>query len=184
MRVEVQNAQERLALAESIYNARNVAARQDIEVKAPFASIVYQTEREKGELVKQSEALLSLLDCNNLWVEVVVSARDAMRIDDQKPVRVELAGHLEPLRGEVKLIQAISPYGVEERSKMLEVQALLPTIHPDLIGQPLSRVTIAIPPPPNFEREHMFCGLGQHARLTFTKQFSPLLARLLSWKPD
>ena len=85
----------------------------------------------------------------------------------QKPVRVQLAGYPEPIAGEVDLIQAISSQGDYERSQRLQVQALLPTIEPKLVGQSLSRVTLNIPPLPDGDRPQNFCDLGRPARLTF-----------------
>jgi DNA-binding NarL/FixJ family response regulator/multidrug resistance efflux pump len=140
---------------------------QQVEIKSPLAAVVYSTEREKGELIQESEALLTLLDCNDIWVETVVNAKDATKIDIEKPVLVELAGESQPIEGQVALIQAVSSQGEQERSQRLQSQALVPTIPTDLIGQNLSRITVTIPPPSNYSQTNKFCGLGQPSRLTF-----------------
>ncbi|MGK7917713.1 MAG: EAL domain-containing protein [Prochloraceae cyanobacterium] len=176
LKAEVEIARERLAQAQSLYSGR-----QEIEIKAPLAAVVYKTEREQGESIERSEAILSLLDCNDIWIEAIVSAKSATQIDTQKSVLVELAGETEPLRGEVVLIQAVSSQGNYERAQKLEVDALLPTIDPKLVGQPLSRVTVKIPPPAKHTNNQQFCGLGQPARLTFATKTQPLVRRWLSW---
>ena len=140
---------------------------KQVEINAPLAAVVYSTEREQGELVRESEPLLTLLDCNDIWVETVVNAKDATKIDIQQPVLVQLTGETEPFEGRIALIQAVSSQGEQERSQRLQSQALVPTIPPDLFGQNLSRITVTIPPPSNYSQTNRFCGLGQPGRLTF-----------------
>ncbi len=142
------------------------------EVLAPFTGVVYTTQREQGEQINQSESILSLLDCNTLWIEAVVRTDEANRIDTEKPVRVQLTDSSEIVAGEIDFIQPISSIqGIdEERSKLMRVQALPPTIPSTLVGQSTTRVTIRIPPPPAHTQSQRFCGLGQSARLTFSKK--------------
>ncbi|MEH2359107.1 HlyD family secretion protein [Nostoc sp.] len=140
-------------------------------ITAPFAGVIYSTEREQGEQVNQAQPVLTLLDCNDLWLETVVWADDASRIDTQKPVKVKFAGSAQTVSGEVDVIQPISSIqGIEERSKLMQVQALLPTISPNLVGKPLARVTVKMPPPSAHTQSQRFCGLGQAASLTFSKK--------------
>ncbi len=142
------------------------------EVLAPFTGVVYSTKRDQGEQVTQSEPILSLLDCNTLWIETVVRTDEASRIDIQKPVRVELTGSSEIVTGEIDLIQPLSSIqGIDEQqSKLMQVQAFPPAIPSTFGGQPMTRVTIRIPPPPAHTQSQRFCGLGQSARLTFSKK--------------
>lgn len=142
------------------------------EVLAPFTGVVYSTKRDQGEQVTPSEPILSLLDCNTLWVEAVVPTDEASSIDIQKPVRVELTGSSEIVAGEIDLVQPLSSVqGIDEdRSKLTQVQAFPPAIPSTLGEQPMTRVTIRIPPPPAHTQSQRFCGLGQSARLTFSKK--------------
>lgn len=140
-------------------------------IKAPFAGVVYSTEREQGEQINQGQPVLTLLDCNDLWLETVIKAEDASHIDTQKPVKVKFTGYGQTVSGEVDIIQPISSIqGIEERSKLMQVQALLPTIPPNLVGKNLARVTVKMPPPPAHTQSQRFCGLGQSASLTFSKK--------------
>jgi multidrug resistance efflux pump len=166
--------------AQVLYQSRQswLNARQEINrqpefqvMSAPFSGVVYSTEREQGEQVNQLEPVLTVLDCNDLWIETVVRANEARRIDTQKPVSVHMSGYSQAVTGEVDLIQPISSIqGVEERSKLMQVQALLPAIPATLVGQPLVRVTVRIPPPPEHEQSERFCGIGQSVSLTFSKK--------------
>lgn len=178
----VASANTRLKQAQTLYKNRSFLwgdrgqylnrAQQLFQVlSAPFVGVVYSTEREQGEQVNQLEPVLTLLDCNDLWIESVVRADEASRIDPQKPVSVHLNGYSQALVGEVDLMQPISSIqGIEERAKLMQVQALLPAISPTLVGQALMRVTVRIPPPPGHNQNQQFCGVGQSASLTFSKK--------------
>ncbi len=100
--------------------------RQLQEVSAPLSGVVYSTEREQSEQVSRSADILTLLDCNDLWVETVIRADQASSIDTQKPVSVQMAGHSEPVNGEVDLIQPVSSIqGIEERTLLHSILTYL-----------------------------------------------------------
>ena len=182
LEAQVRNANNRLRQAQALYKNRSLLwgdrqqfvtqVQQQFQVlTAPFFGVVYSTEREQGEQVNQQEPVLTLLDCNDLWIETVVRADEANRIDPQKPVSVHLNGNSETVVGEIDLMQPISSIqGIEERTKLTQVQALLPAISPTLVGQALMRVTVRIPPPPGHSQNQRFCGVGQSASLTFSKK--------------
>jgi EAL domain-containing protein (putative c-di-GMP-specific phosphodiesterase class I)/multidrug resistance efflux pump len=147
--------------------------RQIQEVSAPFSGIVYNTEREQGEQVAQAEPLLTVLDCNELWVETVVSAEVANKIDSQKPVRVHFSNSSESVTGEVELIQ---PIGLSQsdwqQTALRQTQALPSSIPVKLQGQPLALVVVSIPPNPQQAKSRRFCGVGQTTEVTFQKQLN------------
>ncbi len=160
----------------------------ETSITAPFTSVVYKTEREKGELVNKSEAVVSLLDCNTLWVEAVISAEDASRLNPKEPVHVRLSNHSEVFEGEINLIQPISTISasngfaeIEKEGRRMQVQALSPTIPAELMKEPfLKRVTVKVPPNPNNSQPEQLCGLGQVAQLTFAKQNNSTMGKVLS----
>ncbi|MGB6169868.1 MAG: HlyD family efflux transporter periplasmic adaptor subunit [Geitlerinemataceae cyanobacterium] len=165
LQTQIDQTQLQLKNAQSPYNDT-----QKLEMVAPFSGVVYQTERERGEKLNKSEFVLSLIDCNELWVEVILNAKQASRIDVNKPVRVQVEGYGSNLNGEVALMQPVSSIqAIEERTRLMQVQAIAPAIPPNFVGQPLTRVTVKIPPPPNAEQSMKFCGVGQAANLTFRK---------------
>ena len=141
------------------------------EIKAPFSGVIYQTNQEQGEQIEESTPLLSLLDCNDLWVEAIVSASQASLIASEEVVEVKLVGHSQALAGQIDLIQPISGFqGGKELSNLSQVQALVPIIPSQLVNESLARVTVKIPPPPEYAKSHQFCGVGQSARLNFRKK--------------
>lgn len=144
--------------------------RQGLEVSAPAAGVIYSTERDAGEQVSRSEVLLTLLDCNDLWVETLVSVEQANQIDAQQPVRVQIGNA--DVMGDVELVAALSR---AELSKA-QAQALVPPVPAQLADQPVAKVRVRIPPTAQQEQSQQFCGVGQTVRLTFgTKMqlFSP-----------
>lgn len=155
---EIQTLQQRLQNIQ-----QSIRAQKDLEITAPFAGVIYNTERDAGEQVNRPEVLLSLLDCNNLWVETLLSVEQAQRIDDQKPVRVQLTGGSTTVVGQITLIEALSPAELAKK----QAQALIPAVPAHLTGVPLSRVVIEIPPTAQQEHAHQFCGVGQSAQVTF-----------------
>ena len=137
-----------------------------VDVAAPFSGVVYTTHYEAGEQVSRPTTLLSLLDCNTLWVEAIIDGDRANHVDAAKPVRVQLLGRDQTLIGRVTVIEAVSA-GELGRAR---AEAILPAIPPNLINQPLARVRVMIPATETQTQANQFCGVGQNAQLTFGMQ--------------
>ncbi|OKH39369.1 hypothetical protein NIES2119_06415 [[Phormidium ambiguum] IAM M-71] len=179
LKTQVDNSRERLkqtqafkpsSILQPVSTTRRYLARQDHEVVASTGGIVYKTDREAGEQINRTESILTMLDCNELWVEAVVPANEVSNLQMQKPVSVEIAGYPEIIAGEIDLIQPISGQGIAQQLPSTQAQALSPSVPPNLAGQPLARVTVRIPPPPQYSQSNQFCGVGQLTRLTFQKK--------------
>lgn len=158
LEVKLQDEENRLNQLQDRYGEDQI-----LEVTAPFDGIVYGTEHDAGEQVNRPATLLSLLDCNDLWVETLVGADRANRIDTAKPVRVKLANSNDTVVGEVEVIEAMT----QGKLTQARAEALYPAVPPELSGQPLARVRVQIPPTPEQSASHQFCGVGQSAELTF-----------------
>ncbi|KAM3110373.1 EAL domain-containing protein [Phormidesmis sp. 146-33] len=165
---KLESARQRLKQARSIYSTQ-----QDAEIKAPLDGIVYTTQQDRGGQVNPTESLVTLLDCNNLWAEVVLPANQIGNLDAQKPVQVQLSGLSEKISGQIALMQPIGNGPTilpTERSKPVQTEALPPIIPLNVGGQSLVKVIVKIPPPPQFGQATKFCGLGQSAQMTFAKK--------------
>ncbi|NJP11854.1 MAG: HlyD family efflux transporter periplasmic adaptor subunit [Leptolyngbyaceae cyanobacterium RU_5_1] len=151
---------------------------QDLVVTAPSSGVVYSVAGDRSEQVNQSEPVLTLLDCQNLWVEGVVSAQQVSQISARQLVQVNLVGEDKPLQGEVELIQAVGNSPVTpaansqgtEHINITQLQALKPPIKAELAGQPLMRVIVRIQPSAKMAQSQEFCGVGQIAQMTFPKK--------------
>jgi multidrug resistance efflux pump len=144
----------------------------EVLVKAPLTAVVYTTTHEEGELVTQSQPILTLLDCNNLWLDTIIKADDAQNIDPNKPVKVKLSSYTQTVSGKITLIQPLNnfKYIEENSSKLTKVQALLPAIPSHLIGQALARVKVKIPRTGSQKIPWRFCGVGESADVVFVKK--------------
>jgi len=187
LNTQVDTARERLkqtqvfkpnSILQPVSTAKRYLARQDYEVAAPFAGVVYKTDHETGEQINRTEPILTLLDCKELWVEAIIPASEVSNLQVDKPVSVQIAGYPETIAGEIDLIQPVSGQDITKQLPAIQSQAVSPSIPPDLAGQALARVTVRIPPPPQFAESNQFCGVGQLTRLSFSKK--PM--NLLNWK--
>ncbi|NEQ54385.1 MAG: HlyD family efflux transporter periplasmic adaptor subunit [Leptolyngbya sp. SIO3F4] len=139
-----------------------------IPLLAPFEGVVYATNHDAGEQVNRPAALLSLLDCNELWVEALVSADQARRIDASKPVRIQHNGQSGTIIGNVDFVTAMSAGEITKA----RAEALVPAVPANLTGQSLARVRVSMPPTQSQDQAYRFCGVGESAKLTFGTQAS------------
>jgi membrane fusion protein, multidrug efflux system len=144
---------------------------QVLDVRAPFAGVVYRTERDWGEQVNRPDRLLTLIDCQDLWTEVFVTANQASQIQSQQAVRVQLAGSNKTLLGKVERMESVS------RLEQLRARTPgpLPTVTLSMERHPLTRVIVRLPSLPNQGNSQQLCSIGQAATLTFAQQ---------SWLPS
>jgi len=142
---------------------------KELAINAPFSGMIYRTNQEKGDQVSRGQTLLSLLDCQNLWVEAVISADDAAKVDIQQPVLVHLVGLSEPLKGEVDLLQPFDQSQASNPASNSRLNAIAPLVPAALNGQALKRITVRVPPP-QYGNPQQFCGVGQTTRLSFRKK--------------
>lgn len=138
------------------------------DLPAPFSGVVYQTRYDAGEMVDQSDEMLTMLDCDDLWVETLVTSRDAGRIDEAQPVSVYLEDQAAPVAGLVELIEPVSSLSVIQNRE----QRLLPALPPQMQQQALARVTVRLEPADHVQAANRFCGVGQMASLSFGTQRS------------
>lgn len=143
---------------------------QSQKLQAPFNGVVYTTHSEQGEQVSNSQPILTLLNCNDLWVETVIKADDAVRIDTNKAAKVKLSSTKQTFLGEVDIIQPLGSIGINSQSQGVGVKALSSVVPPNLVGQSLMRVTVKIPQTNLHTQSQRFCGIGQSAQVTFSQK--------------
>lgn len=143
---------------------------KDLVITAPTSGVVYSVASEQSEQVNVLEPVLTVLDCQDLWVEGIVSAQQAGQLNPHQPVQVSLAGESTPIQGEVEMLQAVGNTPVSTAPNMTQLQALTPPIKPDLAGQALMRVIVRVQPTAKTTQAQTFCGVGQVAQMTFAKK--------------
>jgi membrane fusion protein, multidrug efflux system len=149
--------------------------RHDLVVNAPISGVLYSRNHEPSETIDRFDPIVSVLDCQDLWVEGVIGADQANLVDVNRPAYVQMAGAKKPIRGKIELIQSMShtltgsPLNLGDRPASLQVQAVQLAVSPDLAGQPIVRVTVRIPQLPQLQRNKQFCGVGQATSITLAK---------------
>ncbi len=146
----------------------NAANTRSLPLLAPFDGVIYATNHDAGEQVNRPTVLLSLLDCNDLWVETLVSTDQASRIDTGKPVRIQHNGQSETVVGHVDFVTAMTAGEITKARS----EALIPNAAANLNGQSLARVRVRMPSNPIQEQAYRFCGVGETVKLTFGTQTS------------
>jgi len=75
---------------------------------SPAEGIIWKIEAPSGEDVQANQPLVSVLDCNHLWVDTYVDDRQLQHINTQAPVHLKLAGlgQQQTIEG---MIEAIRP---------------------------------------------------------------------------
>lgn len=175
-----QQAKKRLAQARD-----RQATPQLLAVRAPIAGVVYRTNHDWGEQVSRPDRLLTLVDCQDLWAEVFVTANQASQIDEQAPVRVQLAGKTNTLLGRIDRLEAV---GQLEHLRS-QTAGPLPTVTPVLAREPLMRVIVRVPELPAQGKGQQLCGVGQATTMTFGTQLArqplwqqlPVIGSILKW---
>lgn len=169
--IELQAQSPETNTALNVSTSRSTSSDTDlIPLLAPFDGVIYATNHDAGEQVNRPAALLSLLDCNALWVEALVSADQAKRIDASQPVRIQHSGHDDTIVGNVDFVTAISASEITKA----RAEALVPTVPVNLSGQALARVRVSMPPTQSQGQAYRFCGVGESATLTFGTQANPM----------
>ena len=164
--LELQSGEVLTVAANSSAQTATLPDRSLIPLLAPFEGVVYTTHHDTGEQVNRPTDLLSLLDCNALWVEALVTADQANRIDVNQPVRIQHSGNSDTVIGHVDYVTAVSTGEITKA----RAEALIPAVSANLTGQPLARVRVSMPASQVQEQSYRFCGVGESAKLTFGTQ--------------
>ena len=164
--LELQSGEVLTVAANSSAQTATLPDRSLIPLLAPFEGVVYATHHDTGEQVNRPTDLISLLDCNALWVEALVTADQANRIDVNQPVRIQHSGNSDTVVGHVDYVTAVSTGEIT----IARAEALIPAVSANLTGQPLARVRVSMPASQVQEQSYRFCGVGESAKLTFGTQ--------------
>lgn len=171
LKAEVDRVDQQLSQMQSQFSDQ-----QDLVVTAPASGVIYSVASEQSEQVNQLEPVMTVLDCQNSWVEGIVTAQQASQINTRQPVQVSLVGEASPVSGTVELMQAVGNTPVQSANaqgtdhiNVTQLQALMAPVKADLAGQALMRVMIRVQPTPKMSQSQNFCGVGQVAQVTFTK---------------
>jgi multidrug resistance efflux pump len=141
------------------------ARSQPKAVKATSAGIIHHTMETVGGQVKRATPMISILDCRSRWVEALIPAKDADRINPAKPVQIMVPGQSKPLMGRIESMTGMNP----EEIKRLP-QAITPITPNRLSAQIPTRLVVEVEHLPESLNTQKMCGVGQGVTLTFATQ--------------
>ena len=140
---------------------------EDAQIKTPINGRVYRTTSDQGEHVSRSSPLMSIVDCQSRWAEVLIPASEVNRIDRSKPVQINPVGSSQQLSGKVESINGINPDELKRQS-----QAIFPIVPTNSNAQVPARVVIKFKNIEELSNVQNMCGVGQSLKITFSTQGS------------
>ena len=161
---ELNHAKEQLSKVKSRYEEQKI-----IDIKAPFTGIIYQINGNANELLAEDRTIVELVNCNNLWVEVIVNEDTLSEINFQQSAVLKFSEHQDILVGNISLIQPLShdskDYIIEQAEQSYNIQSRSSDNLAD--ENLLFKVVIDFSMPENYFTQHEFCGLEQSTIVTF-----------------
>ncbi|RMF26366.1 MAG: HlyD family secretion protein, partial [Cyanobacteria bacterium J083] len=174
LETEINNQKAKLAEAK-----RN--NKPEISIKSPIAGLVYQIFIKEGENVEDSQNLLTILNCKNMWLEVVIPTEIATRIATDQPVKIKLDNQPESLSGQVTSLGILNNSIAQAITADSPNTAINISIPPKYQGENLSRIAVNVANLPQHNKDQKFCGVGNNASVTFitnVKSFSEQLQQV------
>ena len=100
---ELSNLQDRLNETKA-----NLVNRKLTPIKSPISGVVHKINYTEGGLIPSGQEIATLIDCQNLWVEAIIDAKLAAKINLQNQVSVHLEERESLIAGEINLIESLS----------------------------------------------------------------------------
>lgn len=167
LKQDLNDARNRLNKVQDSYQKQQL-----IDIFAPARGVIYKVNQENNELLHEEQTLIELLDCNNLWIEVMVNASLLEKINLQQPVKLEVETLHQNLSGIVSSLHSVQNFNQEYAADLLpQISQLNPQSAKNLLDNKLLfKIKIDFPIPDNHAEQHMFCGWKEAATVTFNSK--------------
>jgi len=167
LKQDLNDARNRLNKVQDSYQKQQL-----IDIFAPARGVIYKVNQENNELLHEEQTLIELLDCNNLWIEVMVNASLLEKINLQQPVKLEVETLHQNLSGIVSSLHSVQNFNQEYAADLLpQISQLNPQSAKNLLDNKLLfKIKIDFPIPDNHAEQHMFCGWKETATVTFNSK--------------
>lgn len=136
---------------------------QSADLVSPANGIVWRIDSQSGEAVAANKPLVSVLDCNHLWVDAYVDDKQLQHIDTKAPVSLKLAGlgQKQTLQGTIEAIRpGTGRYTVGQNA------ALIP---PDPRVKSQTMIRVGLPPSLRFPGLQS-CAVGSAVEASFKRK--------------
>ena len=161
---DLDNVQNRLKKVQNNYEQQQV-----INIKSPTRGIVFHINQDNNELLHEEQTLMELLNCNNLWIEVIVDVNHLAKINFLQSAMVNLNDAQHSLSGAITSIHPLQNFGKEYSEDLLTQSSKLSYNSTEnyLDNQPLFKIKIDFSIPDNYAEQYRFCALQETAVVTF-----------------
>ena len=158
---ELSNLQEKLNIT-----LKNSAENQKIPIKAPSAGEVYNVNYTVGEVIPRNQEIVTLIDCQNLWVEAIIESNVAAKMSLQKDVSVQLAEQENLIPGKITRIESLSSQSETNNAKSIVSSSNLLTKSNNNRNALFSRVMVNLDFPTSEVASQDFCNVGSNATIS------------------
>ncbi|WP_207462678.1 HlyD family efflux transporter periplasmic adaptor subunit [Azospirillum sp. SYSU D00513] len=135
-----------------------------VEMRMPFDGVVWRNNVVSGSNTVVGTELMRLLDCSDLFVDILVAEVDYDEIFPGRPAEIRLLGRGEALTGAVQSVRG-SAADVEEMT--------LAASPPQSKGRD-ARIRVRLDPSPLSTDYENFCQIGRTAQVRFETRSLPL----------
>ena len=161
---ELTGIQNRLNKVQKDYDQQQL-----INIKAPTRGIIFHINKDNNELLNEKQTLMELLNCNNLWVEVIVDIDHLKKINFLQSAMVNLNDTQQSFSGAITSIHPLPALG-KEYSQDVSTQSSNLSYDANenfLDNQSLFRIKIDFSIPDDYAEQYSFCALQETAIVTF-----------------
>lgn len=163
---ELNNSRQRLTEVKNTYRQQQL-----VNIKAPLTGIVYQHNQITNETLNKDQTIIELLDCNRLWVEVLVNDELVPQINLQQSAMLSF-GTIEPsLSGRISSLQPLLNYSQNYSESTLN---LLPNLKNNFgensnssNAESFYKIKIDFSIPDDYALGSKVCGQQETAAVTF-----------------
>ena len=154
----------------------NYQKQQLINLKAPFTGVISQVNQITNQLSAKEQTIIELVNCHNLWVEVMVDANLLAEIDLQQLALLNFDDSHLSSSGTISSIQPVQIIPQDYVENYLEnTSTILPNLETDLTENYLNpqafyKIKIDFLMPDNYAQQYKLCGLVEPAIVTFNSE--------------
>ena len=98
---------------------------QIIPLKTPVAGVISQINYREGNSIPVGQEIATFTDCQDLWVEAIVDAQVAAKINLQKNVSVQLLDREYIMLGKIKLLETLGQENTITNSEALNLTSTI-----------------------------------------------------------
>ena len=147
----------------------NYLEQQQINIKAPTTGVVYQIYNQINEFINEDQTIAELVNCHNLWVEVIVDANILEKINFKQPALLNLDNRLSNMTGTISSIELLQSFARNHQQNLI-YQPL--SLKFNLVTKPeeqksLYKIKINFSIPNNYAQQYKMCGIEKTAMVVF-----------------